>query len=390
MANQESKVYNAYETTLAAGMTALATSLQVVAAGAVTPLTYLVVDPDDPAKREVMMVGAVAGTTFSSLSRYLSGSAAGSGLIHDSGAVVRSVAVQQMWEDVHDRIDQYSSHANLTNLAAGDPHTQYVAKTLVDAKGDIIAATAADAMARLPVGANGTMLQADSAQSTGLAYVASAIPAASAVADTTLIGTVLTWARSDHRHAREGFGNPAASAPADTMSAGAATTVARSDHRHAREAAATVTAIGVMVRSAAGTDPGIGVETNVAFATEVFDTDGFHDNVTNNSRLTVPSGLGGKYLVSFSIFLGAGTTNSSRDMGIRKNGAGSILTNHGGHLGNTQLSGGSVAQSPITASGMMSLVAGDYIEVRWAYNAGTGPAVFGWGADHFSMMRLGA
>ena len=41
-------------------------------------------------------------------------------------------------------------------------------KSLVDAKGDLIAATAADTPARLAVGANGEMLVADSTTSTGL------------------------------------------------------------------------------------------------------------------------------------------------------------------------------------------------------------------------------
>lgn len=44
--------------------------------------------------------------------------------------------------------------------------------TIVDAKGDIVAATAADTVARLPVGANGTVLTADSTTSTGLSYTA--------------------------------------------------------------------------------------------------------------------------------------------------------------------------------------------------------------------------
>ena len=36
----------------------------------------------------------------------------------------------------------------------------------------------------------------------------------------------------------------------------------------------------------------------VAFTTEEFDTNGFHDNSTNNSRLTIPAGYAGKYIVA--------------------------------------------------------------------------------------------
>jgi hypothetical protein len=43
-------------------------------------------------------------------------------------------------------------------------------KSIVDAKGDIIAATANDTPARLAVGANGTVLTADSAEATGLKW----------------------------------------------------------------------------------------------------------------------------------------------------------------------------------------------------------------------------
>jgi hypothetical protein len=50
-----------------------------------------------------------------------------------------------------------------------------VPKTIVDAKGDIIAATAADTVARLAVGANDTVLTADSTAATGLKW---ATPAA--------------------------------------------------------------------------------------------------------------------------------------------------------------------------------------------------------------------
>jgi hypothetical protein len=49
--------------------------------------------------------------------------------------------------------------------------------------------------------------------------------------------------------------------------------------------------------------------TIITFDGEDFDTDNFHNNSTNNSRITIPSGKGGKYLFVISgNFVNAGTT----------------------------------------------------------------------------------
>jgi hypothetical protein len=65
--------------------------------------------------------------------------------------------------------------------------------TIVDAKGDIIAATAADTVARLAVGANGTTLVADSAEATGLKWAtASSGGGMTLISTTTLSGTSTT------------------------------------------------------------------------------------------------------------------------------------------------------------------------------------------------------
>jgi hypothetical protein len=52
-----------------------------------------------------------------------------------------------------------------------------IAPTIVDAKGDIIAASASDTVARLAVGSNDTVLTADSSTDTGLKWAAPATPA---------------------------------------------------------------------------------------------------------------------------------------------------------------------------------------------------------------------
>lgn len=61
--------------------------------------------------------------------------------------------------------------------------------TAIDAKGDLIAGTGADAFARLGVGTNGQVLTADSAESTGLKWAAAAGGGMTLLSTTTLTGT---------------------------------------------------------------------------------------------------------------------------------------------------------------------------------------------------------
>jgi len=60
---------------------------------------------------------------------------------------------------------------------------------IVDAKGDIIAATAADTVARLAVGANDTVLTADSTAATGLKWAAPAAGGMTLISTTALSGS---------------------------------------------------------------------------------------------------------------------------------------------------------------------------------------------------------
>jgi len=88
------------------------------------------------------------------------------------------------------------------HVAAADPHTGYVLESLLNAKGDLITASADNTPALLTVGANDTILMADSAQASGLKWAAVATTAELAdVATVEVAGTSDTFTRGDHVHA---------------------------------------------------------------------------------------------------------------------------------------------------------------------------------------------
>ena len=77
-------------------------------------------------------------------------------------------------------------------------HSDYITQasainpTIVDAKGDIIAASAADTVARLAVGANDTVLTADSTAGTGLKWATPSSGGMTLISTTTLTGASVT------------------------------------------------------------------------------------------------------------------------------------------------------------------------------------------------------
>ena len=130
-----------------------------------------------------------------------------------------------------------------------------IQNSIVDAKGDLVTATANDTPARLGVGANGTVLTSDSAEATGLKW---ATPASG----NTLVGCRVT--------------NSASVSIANT----------------------TVTAL--------------------TFNTETYDTDAFHSTSTNTDRITIPAGKSGYYLINYNINYAA-NGSGFRNCGIRIN-----------------------------------------------------------------------
>lgn len=180
-------------------------------------------------------------------------------------------------------------------LGAGDTAIQ---PTILDAKGDLIVATAADTPARLAVGTNGQVLKADSTTATGLAWGTDS--------GATFVGAMAVAS------ALQSINN------------------------------ATLTAIAL-----AGTDQ--------------FDTDSIHNPSSNNTRMTIPSGQGGYYLVNAACPMEDIGTSGNVRLAITVNGSGNI-----------KFSGFSGANDGVvgnTVSGIVNVSAGDYIEM-WIYQNG--------------------
>lgn len=130
--------------------------------------------------------------------------------------------------------------------------------TILDAKGDLIAASAADTAARLAVGTNGQVLTADSTAATGLAW--------------TTIATGPTF-------------------------------------------------VGCSIYSGSAQTVNNSTNTIATYNSEHFDTNGFHSTTTNTSRITIPSGKAGKYVLNASVAWTGGTAAGLRQWYFYKNGA---------------------------------------------------------------------
>jgi len=103
--------------------------------------------------------------------------------------------------------------------------------------------------------------------------------------------------------------------------------------------------------------------TAITFDSENFDTDAYHSTSSNTSRITIPSGLGGKYMMVFTAGFAASATGI-RGAALYKNGVQTHIM--------FQISASSAADTFIAGSQIMNLTAADYVEL-FLYQSSGGP-----------------
>ena len=155
MTAQESKLSNAYESTITTALTADASGITISVDSAPTDSTntaisgavvmYLVIDPDSDSSREYVKVTNISGTTLTVVRNIDTG---GGGLrTHAAGAKIRQVAQAQHFDDIHDRIDKvinedgsslntdlFLDEDDMTSDSATKGVTQQSVKAYVDAQ----------------------------------------------------------------------------------------------------------------------------------------------------------------------------------------------------------------------------------------------------------------
>ncbi len=210
-------------------------------------------------------------------------------------------------------------------------------------------ASGTDTSGYVPV-ANGSGGVAWAAQSGGSdRAAASTTPAA---VGTGAVGTGTTDARADHVHAT-GAGTPVTQAFGDAAATGTGPAAAMTDHKHGMPSLPS--GVGARVYNNAAFSVAASTETAITFNTERSDSDALHSVSSNTSRMTIPSGKDGRYIISGAAEWAASALGTLRRLSIRLNGS--------TYIAKTELTSIINAALPQDVSTVYDLVATDYVEL---------------------------
>jgi hypothetical protein len=211
--------------------------------------------------------------------------------------------------------------------------------TTFDAKGDLVVGTGADTFAKLTVGTNGYTLVADSSVSpTGLKW------AVDPVADVVTTAGDLLYATAADTVTRLGIGT-----------AGQVLKVNSGATAPEWGAAPAASFVGCSLYNSAVQSITQNTLTTATFDSENFDTNGFHSTSSNTGRITIPVGLGGKYLFLFNLKFAASASATARVAYLKKNGGSNV---------DFIFQTGQNAPALWSRSAILNLAENDYIEMQ--------------------------
>jgi len=129
----------------------------------------------------------------------------------------------------------------------------------------------------------------------------------------------------------------------------------------ATPASPSVTFVGCSLSKSAAQSVSNATWTAISWDLENYDTDAFHNNSVNNTRITIPAGKGGKYLIASNLF-NPSNSSGSRLIKFQKNGVDI-------YYGDWQRANSGHSTSTI-ASQVLDLAVADYIEVNLFQDSG--------------------
>jgi hypothetical protein len=129
------------------------------------------------------------------------------------------------------------------------------------------------------------------------------------------------------------------------------------------KASITPALVGCRVYKAADQTITTGIQTAVNCDSERFDSDAFHDTVTNNTRITIPTSFGGYYLIGGGVSWAANATGY-RYVGVRVNGT-DIIDLDRNPAGNS-----GTQTTELEVCTLYQFAAADYAEMIVAQNSG--------------------
>ena len=215
-----------------------------------------------------------------------------------------------------------------------------IKESLLDAAGDIVYASADNTPARLGIGSTNQALG-----------VSGGVPAYQASSKSTLTTTGdIMYASAANTPARLGIGTT-----------GQVVTVASGIPSWATPAASTPSFVGCSLYNSSSLNVANNTETTINYDSEYIDTHGFHDSV-NPSRITIPAGYAGKYLIS-AANRWIQSANGARNM--------NMYVNNVSVVDMMNLPGNSTTLSYCFRSLIYTLAVGDFIQIRASQTNGS-------------------